>query len=404
MKIMRVLTRPNLGGPTKQAVALWHAHRDQGLRSLLVVGACSRGEDAIDLAATGIPQVAPEQILAGEAVEGFARIDALGRSLRPLRDMAAMRVLRRWIRGWQPDVLHTHTSKAGWVGRAAAHKERVPVIAHTFHGLVLRDYYPAPVGEAFRRLEMRAARRANLLFAVSPSCRAELAELGVAPANKIDVIPPAVPLEKTDTDKRDDLRLKLGIARDTLVIGFIGRFTGVKRPEIFIEALRHSTDARGLMLGDGPSRRKLQASAPLNISMLGARSEASQWLSAMDVLMLPSLREGCPLVAIEAFAAGIPVVGFDVPGVRDIAGDWGAAVTIPESEGAIGLARAIKNLHGDRNAYASVVDRSRSGLARFTPARVAAQLAARYRDVLEARIGSKMPHAELYSSYRLDES
>ena len=141
-RILRVLTRPNVGGPMRQAVALWHEHRQLGLRSLLVVGKCAESEAGFDLERTGIPQCTLADLERNpERAEGLLELAALGRALQPGSDVRAALQLRRVARAFRPDVVHTHTSKAGLLGRDAAWRSGAPVVAHTFHGHVLRDYY-----------------------------------------------------------------------------------------------------------------------------------------------------------------------------------------------------------------------------------------------------------------------
>jgi glycosyltransferase involved in cell wall biosynthesis len=375
MRVLRVVTRPNVGGPIRQAVALWHAHRGLGVRTLLVTGVCDPGEAAIPLAQLGLPIL--DARVTGTS-EGVLQLPDLRRGLAPLRDRRARGALARIVAAFGPDVVHSHTSKAGWLARRAARGGRA-VVAHTFHGHVLRDYYAAAVAFVLRRVERALAARSDLLFAVSPSCRAELAELGVAPAQRITVLPPAVDTSRFSATTRAKARARLGAGGDQALVAFVGRLVPIKRPLLFAQLVGRLPLAAGHVFGDGPLRASLAQGAPANLVLHGVRDDLADVMAAFDVLVLTSRREGCPLAAIEAFAAGVPVVGFDVPGVRDVLAEWGSGVLVPESAGVPGLAAAVRDLLADRVRRELLVARAGAGLPRFLPAAVAAELQACYR-------------------------
>jgi glycosyltransferase involved in cell wall biosynthesis len=341
MRVMRILTRPNLGGPTRQAVALWHAHAAQGLRTLLVTGAVDSAETALCPADAGVPPVDRAQVLAGEPVAGWLALPELQRRPHLLRDRQARGALRRLIETFAPDVVHTHTSKAGWLGRRAAQDVGHGRVAHTFHGHVLRDYFGPLRSWLLARLERRLATRTDLLFAVSASCADELTAAGVAPRGRIAVVPPAVPLP--EFAPRDAARRELGLPADAQCLASIGRLVPIKRIEHFLAMLRLLPDVHGVVFGDGPLRTNLEtAGRDLGgrLHWCGARADAVRLLPAFDALVLPSRREGLPLVAVEAAAAGLPVVGYAVPGVQDALGG-GAGTLVAEHDGPAGLARAV---------------------------------------------------------------
>lgn len=383
MRVLRLLTRPNIGGPMRQAVALWHEHRRLGLRTVLAVGACGADEASVDLEGTGIPLLAPGDVRRqGPAAEGLVVVPSLRRGVHALRDQRAARELRRLVDAFGPDLVHTHTSKAGWLGRWAASRARVAAVAHTYHGHVLRDYFAAPAEMALRRVESFLARRTDLLFAVSPSCAAELAELGV---HNVRVVPPAVDVRAFTQTSRAEARQRLGLDEAAFAAGFVGRLVSIKQPGLFFDAVQRLPGVEGYVFGDGPLRRALEPRARGRVHMLGVRDDIPRLLAGLDVLVISSRREGCPLAAVEAFAAGVPVIGFDVPGVRDALGLWGAGVLVPPTEGADGLARAVQLLVADRQRRERIVARARARLDRFGPARVARLLADGYREVLASR-------------------
>lgn len=390
MRVLRILTRANLGGPMRQALALWREDPGAGLQTLIVVGGCAAAETEMRFDA--VPVLDPAKIT--PAARGIVRASRLGRAPRPWRDAMAVRELRGLIRRFQPDVVHTHTSQAGFFGRRAAFVEGVPVVAHTFHGHVLSDYYSKPVSAVFRQLEMRLARRTDALFAVSDSCRSELHELGVG-AGRIEVLPPAVDLAPFSSSSRVDARAALGVGDAEFVIGMVGRLVPIKRPVLFAQVVRAMPAVRGVVFGEGPLAPELvrecveSGSGPDRgrFELRGAIPDLHRYLAGLDALILCSRREGCPLVALEAFAAGVPVVGFDVPGIRDVLGAWGAGVSVADVSGVEGLVAAVDRLRMEPGLAVACVAQARQGLSRFAPAVIAKRLRAHYAAARARRAG-----------------
>ncbi len=381
MRVMRVLTRPNVGGPTMQAVALWHEQRKLGVKTVLAVGRCLPDETAVDLAANGIPQLHGEALDAD--CEGFVVVESLGNRRSWLAQRRATAELMALMRRVKPCVVHTHTSAAGHAGRRAAMACDIAKTVHTFHGIVLRDYFGRLLSWALLRLEARLARQTAALVAVSPSCRDELASLGVAAASRIRVVPPAVPMPTRLS--RHEARRRLGLPQDAFVVCAYGRLVPIKRPELFLESLGRMPDALGRLHGDGPQRKWLSAKAPANCVILPAHPDARACMSAYDALVLPSRREGLPLVAVEAFAAGVPVVGFDVPGIRDALSTWGNGLLVPEREGVEGIVAALHRLRVEPGLGSELCRRAAAGLGRFEPKAVAAELFDLYRSLPRGR-------------------
>jgi len=379
LRVLRVLTRPNLGGPTRQAIALWHAHAERDVETLLVTGVVGADEVELLPADAGVPIVDPN----APPRTGWLTLPDLRRGVDPFADRRATRALRRLVQTWRPHVVHTHTSKAGMVGRRAAFAERAPVVAHTFHGHVLRDYFGRLPTLLLRQLERRLARRTDLLLAISASCADELADCGVAPRERFVVVPPAVQVGEHAT--RSEAREHLGIPANERRVCAIGRLVPIKRLADFVAMVEGAGDLHGDLIGDGPERAALQALAGTRVTLRGAMPDIARWLRAYDAVVLPSVREGCPLVAIEAFAAGVPVVGYDVPGVRDALADVGRGVLVPEADGPAGLRRAVAAL-ADANARSALVDAARRAVATTAPAAVAERLERLYRQAA-AKVG-----------------
>ncbi len=364
LRVVRVLTRPNEGGPTRQAIALWHAHRAMGVRTLLVTGRVRAGETAALPSRHGVPAVGLADVLRGRVDEGWLELPALGRAIAPWADWRAGRTLHACLAAVRPDVVHTHTSKAGWIGRRAAWAAGVPVVVHTFHGHVLRDYFPALLGWLLARVERRLAARTDELVAVSASCADELAAVGVAPRRRFTVVAPAVP--PLPIVARAEARARLDIAPDAVRVACVARLVPIKRVERFVAAVRSLPGVGGDVIGDGPLRARLQAAAVgADVRFLGAIPDAGSLLAAYDAVALSGRREGLPLVAVEAARAGVAVAGCDVPGVVDAVAAVGGELA-PEAAGVAGLAAAIARALARRPRP--------DAAAAFAPERAARQL------------------------------
>jgi glycosyltransferase involved in cell wall biosynthesis len=320
IKILRVIARLNMGGPALHVSYLTAGLRERGYDTTLVAGTLARGEDSMSFVADA------------RDVE-VVRIDELGREISPLRDLVATLRLARLIRRERPDILHTHTAKAGTVGRVAAllaGRRAPPIVVHTFHGHVLRGYFGPLRSRLFRLLERWLAARTTALIAVSPQVRDDLVALGVAPPERFVVIRLGIELDErvaAERDGRAESRRYLGIASDRFAVGWIGRMTAVKRTDDVLVAFRrlrdHGVDAVLCMVGDGPDRPELERRAHelgviRDTLFLGYQEDVAPFYAAFDALVLPSSNEGTPVSAIEALAAGRPVVATRVGGVPDV--------------------------------------------------------------------------------------
>jgi glycosyltransferase involved in cell wall biosynthesis len=319
-KILRVIARLNMGGPALHVAYLTAGLRERGYETTLVAGSLARGEDSMAFVA----DARDVQIV---------RIDELGREISPLRDLVATLRLARLIRRERPDILHTHTAKAGTVGRVAAllaGRRGPPIVVHTFHGHVLRGYFGPLRSRFFRMLERWLAARTTALIAVSPQVRDDLVALGVAPANRFAVIRLGIELDERIApaqNGRAESRRYLGIGDDRFSVGWIGRMTAVKRTDDVLVAFKRlrdeGVDAVLCMVGDGPDRPQLEQRAhELGVMrdtlFLGYQEDVAPFYAAFDALVLPSSNEGTPVSAIEALAAGRPVVATRVGGVPDV--------------------------------------------------------------------------------------
>jgi glycosyltransferase involved in cell wall biosynthesis len=323
VKVLRVIARLNMGGPALHVAYLTAGLRDRGYDTTLVAGTLARGEDSM-------------AFVAEELGIDVLKIEELGREISPVRDLLATVRLARVIRRERPQILHTHTAKAGTVGRLAAilaGSRRPPVVVHTFHGHVLRGYFDPIRTRLFLALERWLAAHSTALIAVGPQVRDDLVGLGVAPAERFTVIRLGIELEervRADENGRAETRRYLGVPAERFVVGWVGRMTAVKRTEDVLEAFKrlreNGVDACLCMVGDGPERERLERrAAELGVIrdtlFLGYQEDVAQYYAAFDALVLPSANEGTPVSVIEALAAQTPVVATRVGGVPDVVRD-----------------------------------------------------------------------------------
>jgi glycosyltransferase involved in cell wall biosynthesis len=386
VKVLRVIARLNVGGPALHVAYLTAGLAERGYDTTLVAGTLTYGEQSM-------AHVAQAR---GVTIEP---LEELHREISVLRDVKAVIRLARLIRRERPTILHTHTAKAGAVGRAAAllaGDARPRIIVHTFHGHVLRGYFSRPVTFGFRTLEHWLAKVTTALIAVSPEVRDDLVQLGVAPREKFVVVRLGVELAERVTgaeDARAATRRALGVPDDAFVVGWIGRMTAVKRTTDVLRAFRglldRGVDAYLCLVGDGPERSRLERTAhELGIVtrclFVGYQDDVARFYDAIDVLLLPSANEGTPVSVIEALAAEKPAVATRVGGVPDIVRD-GIDGYLTEPGGTDALADRLAELARDphRRSEMGRVGRARV-LDRYAVERLVDDVDRLYRSLLTA--------------------
>lgn len=329
IRVLRIITRLNIGGPAIHAVLLNSGLAARGFETLLVTGKPEHAEGDMSH-------------LAARHRVNLRGVEDLGREIRPFQDLHSLTKILRIVLQFRPHVVHTHTAKAGFLGRLAAALGRVPVTVHTYHGHVFHGYFGRARAALFLNLERGLAPLTGRLIAISELQKKELAErYRVASADKFEVIPLGFQhlheLAEGRSTIRGPARRKLGIADPTAVVGIIGRLVPVKDHRTFLEAgallLAQRPDTCFLVVGDGPLRGALEAHArqlgiAQSVHFLGWRHDLAPVYAAMDLCCLSSRNEGTPVALIEALAAGVPVVATSVGGVPDVLhnGQWGRIV------------------------------------------------------------------------------
>ncbi|HEU4395049.1 MAG TPA: glycosyltransferase, partial [Planctomycetota bacterium] len=362
VRVLRAIARLNVGGPAMHVALLTEGLDRRGFETTLAAGRCEPGEsDMADFArARGVNPVS---------------VRALGRSVDPVSDLRSFADLLALVRRVRPAVVHTHTAKAGALGRLAAWLAAVPVRVHTFHGHVFHGYFGRTASLAVVLAERLLGAISHRVLAVSPEVARDLGEAyGVVPPGKIQVVPLGLDLEPFaragDGEGRGELRREIGAADGDLLVGIVGRLVPVKDHAFFLDAgaelLREVPQARLVIAGSGPAEADLHARArSLGIEprchFLGWRRDTPRIHADLDAAALTSLNEGTPVALIEAAAAGVPVVARAVGGVASaLAGVEGATLVPPEAPPAgfaASLAAALRSVRGPRRADRAVVRR-----------------------------------------------
>lgn len=316
-KVIRVIARLNVGGPAIHVILLTQGLDPERYESILVSGVEAPEEgNMLDLAEEkGVkPRIYP----------------LLGRELNLFGDLKTLWQLYRLFRREKPDVVHTHTAKAGSVGRLAAWLASVPVIVHTFHGHVLHGYFGPAKTRFFRSIERWLARITTHIIAVSETCRQDLLTYRISTPEHIQTIHLGLELEPfrhPDAGSRERLRKEWGVPHDAFAVGIIARMVPIKRHEDLFRAipavLRSHPDTWFLIVGDGELRPELETLADElairhRVVFCGFRDDRANVYAALDLVTLTSANEGLPVAVIESLSAGKPVVATRVGGVPEL--------------------------------------------------------------------------------------
>jgi glycosyltransferase involved in cell wall biosynthesis len=336
MKIVRVIARLNVGGPAKHVI--WLTRQDAECESLLVAGTVPPGEDDMGYFATEmgvVPVFIPEMSREVSA-----------------KDALAIWKLYRLFKRERPDIVHTHTAKAGMVGRVAGlmyrwltpqaflGRPRACRFVHTYHGHIFHSYYGPLKTRAFLVIEKTLARLVtDRIVVLSEQQRREInEEFGVGRAEQFSVIPLGLDIEEFANwkERGQSFRAELGLGADDILVGIVGRLTEIKHHELFLDAAAifktefakqsPNVSVRFVVVGDGSLRDKLEQQGQRlglgsDMIFVGSRRDLEDVYPALDIVALTSRNEGTPLTLIEAMANARPVISTAVGGVVDLLGD-----------------------------------------------------------------------------------
>jgi glycosyltransferase involved in cell wall biosynthesis len=337
IRVMHVIARMNVGGPAVLVADLMRNLNSADFNSTLVTGYCDENEsDYLDEVATDVKAT---------------RVPGFGRSISALNDVKAFFLIIREIRSFKPDVIHTHTAKAGVLGRIAAiisypRAKRV----HTFHGHLLHGYFNSRKVKLVVLLEKALGMFTYKLIAIGNVVKRDLLDAGIGNENKFEVIYPG--LQDLDLYPRTEAKKRLGLDPTKNYIVFVGRLTQIKRPDRLIELARYIAhkhhSAHLLIAGAGEMLEGLKSLAKdesLPITFLGWRNDIGLILSASELAVLCSDNEGIPLTLIQASQAGLPIVSTRVGSVSDIVVDGETGIlTEVSSKGLIeGVSKLLSN-------------------------------------------------------------
>ena len=342
VRVLHVITRLSLGGSAENTVASMVGLAEAGYDGPLVVGAAASDAASLDAAQR----------------RGVTLIDVptLGREVGP-RDALALLELLAVMRRERPAIVHTHTSKAGFIGRLAARLARVPAVIHQPHGHIFYGYYDRARTAFYVSLERLAARWTDRIITLTERGTAEHLARRIGHAAQYRTVPSGVPTAelRAQAPDRAAARAALGVPPEAFVIAGLGRLVPVKGFDVLVRALptvlRAVPSARVLLVGDGPERAALEAQAAAlhvgdRLRITGATSDVARWLAACDVLAAPSRNEGMGRALVEAMALGVPVVAAAVGGIPTVVAD-GESGRLVASEDAAALAEALVELGVD---------------------------------------------------------
>ncbi|QDT08889.1 glycosyltransferase family 4 protein [Planctomycetes bacterium K23_9] len=388
MRIAHIITRMIIGGAQENTLLnCLDLIREHGDETLLITG----------------PETGPEGDLLSQGRAGELPVEVLPdlrRAIHPLHDWKAARAIRESIRRFKPDVVHTHSAKAGLIGRHIAWNEKVPAVIHTVHGAPFHPYQSALARQFFQRCETWASRRCHRLISVADAMTNQLVNAGVAKRKKFTTIYSGMDVQPfLDANQhRGEVRSRLGIGDDHIVIGKIARLFHLKGHDDLITAAADVVKAvprvRFLLVGDGILRSALTE----RIASLGLRShfiftglvppsEVPSLIGAMDALVHTSYREGLARALSQTLIAGKPVVSYDVDGAREVCLDDETGYLIRPADTAK-LAEALSKLASDAELRARM---GGEGQRRFTEQFRHQTMTRQIRRVYEEVLSGKTP-------------
>lgn len=384
-KVVRIQSRICGGGPALHSILLSEGlSYAKGARydTTLLGGALEPGESSMEG-------------FASDRGVRFEVLPQMRRAVNPLADARAVAQTARRLRKLSPEIVHTHTAKAGAVGRMAARLVRTPVLVHTFHGHVFDGYFSPRKAQAFIAAERALAKVTDQILALSEQQRQDLAyKYKIAPVEKIKVVPLGLELEPflhAVPTRCGPMRQALGIEPQAEVVAAAGRFVPIKRFDLLIAAFAklqaQRPDVHLVLAGDGSAEARAELerlAAPLQgrVHFLGWRRDLHNVFAEADLLALSSDNEGTPVTVIESLVSGMPVVATRVGGVEDILNGTRGSLVAPGDVGALAQAMQDRLRIGER-----LPQLEREAVARqFSHRRLIADIETLYDQLLESKL------------------
>jgi glycosyltransferase involved in cell wall biosynthesis len=395
-KILRIINRFNLGGPTYNAAYLTK-YLSNDYETLLVGGSKDETEES------------STHILDNLGVN-YTILPELQREINFRNDKIAYKKIKQLIADFKPDIVHTHASKAGAIGRLAASEMHVPVILHTFHGHVFHSYFSKPKTFVYKSIERYLAKKSTKIIAISEKQKYELSEIHkITDASKIEVIPLGFDLKKfteNQTLKRKQFRQKYGLNDQHIAVGIIGRLVPIKNHALFIEAVGQITEIYEnvvfFIIGGGElyqtlietARNKNIELALPNDNYVHKKLIFTSWiknvdevLAGLDIVTLTSLNEGTPVSLIEAQAAAKPIVSTNVGGIADIIPENTNAVLLNDvSEPNQFISNLREMINRVKNNHINTKELSKYALDKFHYNRLVKDMENLYNELLGCKI------------------
>ncbi len=384
IRVLHVITRLTLGGSSENTISQVVALRAAGYACTLAVGFDESEAATIDEARW----------------RGCRLVDVpgLGREVVPWRDLRALGALIRLMRREGVQIVHTHTSKAGFIGRLAARLAGVPAIIHQPHGHIFYGYYGARRSALFARLERLGARWSDRIVMLTERGTDEHLAQGIGHRRQFVVVPSGVPTAtvRSSAPSQALARTRLGVQPQAFVIVGVGRLVHIKGFDLLVAALagvrKEIPDVRLILVGDGPEREALTTQAAAlgvgaQLELGGAVSGVGRvvdYLAAADVCVVPSRNEGMSRALVEAMALGLPVVGAAVGGIPSVIGADEAGRLVPPDD-VVALTGALLELGRDCRLRAKLGEAARARAEQFSSAVADARLLALYATLAEAK-------------------
>jgi glycosyltransferase involved in cell wall biosynthesis len=339
----------------------------------------------------------------------YTTIEGMGRSINPGSDFLAYQKIKKLIKEFKPDVVHTHAAKPGAIGRLAASAMNVPAIVHTFHGHVFHSYFNTIKTNLFINTERYLARKSHAIVAISEQQKKELsADFKIAAPEKFHVIPLGFDLDRFRTnrqEKRSAFRAEFNLAEDEIAIGIIGRLVPVKNHYLFLKAIAHVLHESGkkikaFIIGDGETREDLENVAqqagiqfstekdiehPHPLVFTSWRRDIDVINAGLDIVALTSFNEGTPVSLIEAQAANKPVVSTCVGGIQDIVKEGETALLSDINDAQTFCDNLLRLVEDDNLRTQMGANSSQYVMERFSYTRLTADMTELYRGLLDKK-------------------